>query len=100
MALIKCPECGKEISDKSEICVGCGFPLRDYIREAEKNDEPYTICAACGKKNPIGIFKCQGCGHKYTMKEYDVIEPEENWGRNLQIFFWQKNKGLLPALWQ
>lgn len=21
MALIKCPECGKEISDKSEICV-------------------------------------------------------------------------------
>lgn len=28
MALIKCPECGKEISDKSEICIGCGFPIK------------------------------------------------------------------------
>lgn len=27
MALIKCPECGKEISDKSDKCIHCGFPL-------------------------------------------------------------------------
>lgn len=27
MALIICPECGKEISDKSETCIHCGFPL-------------------------------------------------------------------------
>lgn len=27
MALIKCPECGKEISDKSPACIHCGFPL-------------------------------------------------------------------------
>ncbi len=27
MALIVCPECGKEISDKSEACIHCGFPL-------------------------------------------------------------------------
>ena len=25
--LIKCPECGKEIFDKSEKCIHCGFPL-------------------------------------------------------------------------
>lgn len=24
MALIKCPECGKEISDKAEKCICCG----------------------------------------------------------------------------
>ena len=30
MALIKCPECGKEISDKSKACVHCGFPLDEY----------------------------------------------------------------------
>lgn len=29
MALIKCPECGKEISDKSDKCIHCGFPLRN-----------------------------------------------------------------------
>jgi DNA-directed RNA polymerase subunit RPC12/RpoP len=28
--LIKCPECGKEISDKSEKCIHCGFPLLKY----------------------------------------------------------------------
>lgn len=27
MALIKCPECNKEISDKAESCPHCGFPL-------------------------------------------------------------------------
>lgn len=27
MALIKCPECGKDISDKSTVCIHCGFPL-------------------------------------------------------------------------
>ena len=26
--LIKCPECGKEISDKSDHCVNCGCPLQ------------------------------------------------------------------------
>lgn len=25
--LIKCPECGKEISDKSKQCIHCGYPL-------------------------------------------------------------------------
>lgn len=28
MALIKCPECGKEISDKSDKCIHCGYPLK------------------------------------------------------------------------
>lgn len=27
MALIICPECGKEVSDKSEVCIHCGYPL-------------------------------------------------------------------------
>lgn len=28
MALIKCPECGKEISDTSVTCPNCGFRLK------------------------------------------------------------------------
>ena len=27
MALIKCPECGKEVSDKAQNCINCGCPL-------------------------------------------------------------------------
>lgn len=27
MALIKCPECGKEVSDKAKACIHCGSPM-------------------------------------------------------------------------
>jgi len=28
MALIKCIECGKEVSDKADACISCGNPMR------------------------------------------------------------------------
>ena len=28
MSLIKCPECGKEVSDKASACINCGCPLQ------------------------------------------------------------------------
>ena len=36
MSLIKCPECGKEISDSIEKCIHCGFPLK----KMSKNNKP------------------------------------------------------------
>lgn len=27
MALVKCPECGKDMSDRADACPGCGCPL-------------------------------------------------------------------------
>lgn len=35
MALIKCPECGKEISDKAHTCVHCGYPLIEVIASGD-----------------------------------------------------------------
>lgn len=32
MALIKCPECGTEISDKSDRCIHCGYPLPKELK--------------------------------------------------------------------
>ena len=37
MALIKCPECGKEISNKAKCCIHCGYPL-DEISSNEYKD--------------------------------------------------------------
>ena len=34
MALISCPECGKEISSKAKACIHCGCPIEEV--EAEK----------------------------------------------------------------
>ena len=37
MALITCPECGREISDRAEACPNCGFP----ITKSEEMDNEY-----------------------------------------------------------
>lgn len=29
MALIKCPDCGNEVSDKAKACIHCGYPIED-----------------------------------------------------------------------
>ena len=42
MALIKCPECGKEVSDKSIACPSCGYPIalmRDSKEDKFKEDK-------------------------------------------------------------
>lgn len=32
MSLIHCPECGKEIADKSDKCIHCGYPIiKNYM---------------------------------------------------------------------
>lgn len=42
MALITCPECGKEISDKSNQCINCGFPL-GFVDESGLDVSYYKI---------------------------------------------------------
>lgn len=31
MALIKCPECGKSVSDAAPACPGCGYPISTHV---------------------------------------------------------------------
>ena len=35
MALIICPECGKEISDKAPQCIHCGYPIAELKEDTE-----------------------------------------------------------------
>ncbi len=43
MALIKCPECGKEISDKAPACIHCGLPLKECINNTDDTVLENTI---------------------------------------------------------
>lgn len=36
MALINCPECNKEVSDKAEVCPNCGFGVAKYVVRQNK----------------------------------------------------------------
>ncbi len=40
MALITCPECGKEVSDQAEACPNCGYPI---AKKYEKKDTDDTV---------------------------------------------------------
>lgn len=44
MALIKCSECGKEISDKATACIQCGCPItnRDNDKIIKKAEDDFT----------------------------------------------------------
>lgn len=53
MALINCPECGKEISDKAGSCPNCGTPLgnKKFCKFCgEKIDKECIVCPKCGKQ--------------------------------------------------
>ena len=39
MALIKCPECGKEISDMADSCPNCGFNIKKYIESLKAEEK-------------------------------------------------------------
>lgn len=45
MALIKCPECGKEISDKAAACIHCGCPMQPTVYRTEQSPPPASVTA-------------------------------------------------------
>lgn len=53
MALIKCSECGKEMSDHAKICPNCGI---------ENN---IMFCPECGKQLSSKAVMCPSCGYGF-----------------------------------
>ena len=51
MAIIKCPECGHQISDKAPICPNCGVEIAGKIAKCPQCGEIYlkseTVCPHC-----------------------------------------------------
>jgi hypothetical protein len=43
MALVACPECGKEVSQEAFACPGCGKPLRNPLRVVGKGFLKYAV---------------------------------------------------------
>ena len=51
MALIKCPECGKEISDKSSACIHCGYPLANIQQEKTNVAQTQSVASSTSSEN-------------------------------------------------
>ena len=67
--LIKCPECKHEISDKADICIYCGYPLREKsdlsnIPPEYDYTKPCLVCSGTKFKydKETGYLVCEKCG--------------------------------------
>jgi hypothetical protein len=74
MALIACPECSKEISEKSINCIHCGFPLSDDLAFKK------ITCKKCKTKCVEKDEYCTSCGWvlKETNQPYKVTNTKNN----------------------
>lgn len=61
MAIIKCPECGKEVSTNTNQCVHCG--------------SPFTVCPDCNTAVAGSPETCPICG--CALKKTEAVPPEE-----------------------
>ena len=76
MAMIKCPECGGEISDKARKCIHCGKVLIEDVWSKK-------FCSECGREVPIDVDECPFCGYPFedeqVIDNYNVdINPKKN----------------------
>lgn len=63
MALIECPECGKEVSDKANKCIGCGHVFREETHDQKGESEGCLKCVECGAVIvDARSTKCPYCG--------------------------------------
>ena len=69
MALIKCPECKKQISDKAKQCIHCGCPI-------EIENKYY--CDECGKEVFNNEMVCSNCGCPINNKKVDLKQNTFN----------------------
>lgn len=53
MAIIKCPECNHDISDKALVCPCCGAPIAGHV----------VTCPVCGKVYFSNQAECPQCHH-------------------------------------
>ena len=69
MALINCPECNKEISDKANACINCGYPLT-LIEKVKIN----INCKYCNAKCKSDDDYCDACGMR--IKPYPIADQK------------------------
>lgn len=59
MSLVKCADCGSDVSSEAAACPKCGRPVRRMVK-----------CADCGQDIPTAATACPKCGRP--------VRPEEN----------------------
>lgn len=56
MALIKCPECGQDVSSEANTCIHCGYPLKKNINQPEEQPKPTGTQIIGYRGGPGGVL--------------------------------------------
>ena len=83
MALINCPNCNKEISDKAKFCVGCGYQLINDIDTVKTMN-----CPECGVVTDGMTDACSNCGYPLNLFELKDNEKSKNKSIFKKKWFW------------
>lgn len=78
MALIKCPECGNQVSDKASACPKCGCPLdcreeTDGVNQIEGQNQPPAVEPSVD--NPVSADETEDKGSDSDGKRNRKIRP-------------------------
>ena len=65
MAIIKCVECGREISDKATVCPQCGCPISESIKASEIKQNKQREIIENAKTN-FHCWKCNGTQFQFV----------------------------------
>lgn len=68
MALITCPECGKEVSDMAKMCPNCGYPINNNEDNVLKPDVENNIIVFESKR--YDLTKLVEYMNKYNEEDY------------------------------
>ena len=83
MALINCPTCGQQVSEKATTCVHCGSVLKtESIFE--------KTCSECGAKLSLGATECSVCGCPVETEEKS--DPQKVEVTNVKLTLDDKKK--------
>ena len=84
MALINCPNCNKEISDKAKVCVGCGHQILD-----DANTEKRMVtCPECGGIADSLTDICSNCGYPLNSLGIKADEKQKSKSIFKKKWFW------------
>ena len=98
MALIKCPECGKDVSDKAKACPKCGYPIAEYVNGDIPSEESEGVPVQPPKNNKGNInkskiFTVDGKKYEITEEEGEGAEEVKQWYVNLKELTKEEMKG-------
>lgn len=105
MALIKCAECGHDISDKAETCPSCGAPVSLSLRPVEipplaekSNDGIITVKYVRADCLAGKVVFCLDGDPMYTIQPGDVFDCETTVGSHtVEVMRGEKTLGRFPV---